>query len=107
MLNIEVILLLWQGILLERKIFLISQLNSLLTQFTTVLLSLTFPFKWEHAIIPILPEKLKEIIDCPVPCLIGICFNVDMSEFPPESIVVNLDKCSVDKYSSIHKNFGN
>lgn len=88
----------WEGILLERKIFLISQSKTLLTYITTALISLTFPFKWEQATIPILPEKLRIFIDSPVPSIIGICFKVDMSEFPPESIVVNIDKCSVEKY---------
>ncbi len=37
-------------------------------------------------------------IDSPVPSIIGICFKVDMSEFPPESIVVNIDKCCCEKY---------
>ena len=97
-LNTDVILLLWQAILLERKIFLISQSKSLLTLITTGLLSLTFPFRWEQATIPILPEKLRVFLDSPVPSIIGICFKPNMVEFPAESIVVNIDKCSVEKY---------
>ena len=91
-------MLLWHAILLERKIFLLSQSKTLLTFITTALLSLIFPFKWEQAIIPILPEKLRVFIDSPIPSIIGICFKVDLSEFPPDSIVVNLDKSIVEKY---------
>lgn len=69
-----------------------------MTPIITALLSLTFPFKWEQATIPILPEKLRVFFDSPIPSIIGICFKVDLSEFPPDSIVINLDQSTVEKY---------
>ncbi len=98
-LSIDNILLLWEGLLLERKIFLVSNNSKvLLTDITTALLSLIFPFKWEQAAIPILPEKLRVFIDAPVPTIIGICFKIENTEFPPESIVINIDKNTIEKY---------
>ena len=70
----------------------------LLTDITIGLISLIFPFKWEQATIPILPEKLKVFIDAPVPTLIGVCFKIENTEYPPESIVINIDKNSIEKY---------
>jgi hypothetical protein len=97
-LSIENILLLWEGLLLERKIFLISQSKSLLVNISMSLASLLFPFQWIHVLIPILPEKLKVFTDAPVPVLIGICYKMDLSLFPADSIVINIDNNSVDKY---------
>jgi hypothetical protein len=97
-LKLDIILLLWEGILLERNIFLLSQSKNLLFCLITALLSLIFPFKWEQTIIHILPEKLRIFNDSPIPSIIGICFKVDLSEFPPDALVVNVDKSTVEKY---------
>ena len=37
-------------------------------------------------------------MDAPVPTLMGICFKSDDSLFPSESIVINIDKNSIEKY---------
>ena len=34
--------------------------------------ALLFPFSWQHVYIPILPERLLDILQAPVPFLIGI-----------------------------------
>ena len=84
---------------MERKVFLVSNNSkNILTHITLALISLIFPFKWEQASIPILPEKLKVFIDAPVPTLMGICFLIPNSEFPAESLVINIDKNSIEKY---------
>lgn len=96
--KVDIIILLWEGILLERSIFLLSHSKNLLFYCITALLSLIFPFKWEQTIIHVLPEKLRIFNDSPIPSIIGICFDVDLSEFPSDSIVVNIDKSTIEKY---------
>jgi hypothetical protein len=96
--SIDNIILLWEGLLLERKIFIVSSRNSLLHNVCMALTSLIFPFQWIHVLIPILPEKLKIFTDAPVPFMIGINFKLDLSEIPADSIVFNVDKNTFDKY---------
>ncbi len=63
------------------------------------LISLLFPFKWMHILIPILPEKSKVFLESPVPVLMGITFkNININDFPYDSIVVNLDNKRIEKY---------
>ena len=68
----ERIIYLFECVLLERKILLISKYKSLLTQVAECLTGLIYPFVWTHVLIPILPENLKSYIDAPVPFIIGI-----------------------------------
>ena len=58
--------------LLEKKIIFVSQSKTVLGYAVEAFLSFTFPFRWEHVIIPILPTTLKEYITAPVPLLVGI-----------------------------------
>lgn len=96
--SIDNLILIWEGLLLERKVFLVSQSKTILTNTCMALTSLLFPFQWIHVLIPILPEKLKVFTDAPVPLLIGICYKLDLSDFPADSIVFNIDKSSFEKY---------
>ena len=58
--------------------------------------SLVHPFKWQHALIPILPVSLKEVLDAPFPFIIGMKKShkekwhlLDISN---SSLIVLLDK---------------
>ena len=58
--------------MLEKSVIFVS--NNL-THLSSVILgfkSLLLPFKWCHVMIPILPAALVEILDAPVPLLVGI-----------------------------------
>jgi hypothetical protein len=97
--SIENIIQLWEALLLERKVFLISQSKSLLTHICMALVSLLFPFKWIHVLIPILPEKLRVFTESPVPLLIGIHFKLDLNEVSSESMVFNIESNVFEKYT--------
>jgi len=100
LLTIDQIITLWEALLLERSVFLISHTNkSCLNHVCMALISLLFPFKWMHILIPILPEKSKVFLESPVPVIMGIPFkNINLNEFPYDSIVVNLDNKRIEKY---------
>ena len=97
-LSIENIILLWEAILLERKVFIISKSKSTLINICMALITLIFPFKWIHVFIPILPEKLKPFLDSLVPSLIGVCFPVNNNEFPLDAVAINADTNQIEKY---------
>ncbi len=71
-LEIDRIIFLFECILLERKIFLISKKKSLITHVAEALINLIFPFCWNHVLIPILPDILKSYTETPVPFIIGL-----------------------------------
>ena len=99
LLSVENIILIWEALLLERKVFLISKNKENLLNCCMALISLIFPFKWIHVMIPILPEKLRVFTDAPVPLLTGICYNCNYSEFPTDAIIMDLDKNKIENYN--------
>ena len=82
----------WQGLLLEKKLFLLCSSKATLSCVAHALVNLLFPFKWIHVYVPILPEKLKLFIDSPVPLIIGISFKVDLNDFPTDALILNINK---------------
>jgi hypothetical protein len=57
---------------LEKKVLLISKHKALLTHAAVALISFLFPLCWKHVLIPILPKEMTDVLDAPVPFLIGI-----------------------------------
>ena len=62
------------------------------------LISLLFPFRWMHVLVPILPEKLKVFIESPVPLLIGLNYAIDINDLPSDSLILNIEKDSFENY---------
>jgi hypothetical protein len=60
------------SLMLEKKIFFVSDSQIVLGYVIESLLSFLYPLKWEHVILPILPEKLLQLLDAPVPLIAGI-----------------------------------
>ena len=82
----------WQGLLLEKKLFLICTSKATLSCVAHALVTSLFPFKWIHVYVSILPEKLKLFIDSPVPLIIGISLKVDLNDFPTDALILNINK---------------
>ena len=57
---------------MEKKVLLISKYKALLTHASIALISFLFPLCWKHVLIPILPKNMTDVLDAPVPFLIGI-----------------------------------
>ena len=66
------ILILLELILLERKIVFVSSQLCLLRPIMEAFVSLIYPFNWHHIFIPILPARLLNYLQAPVPFLIGV-----------------------------------
>ena len=60
-----------KAILLERTIVFVGP-EWLLSQFVLGLVQLIAPFKWVFSIIPVLPMALLDMLDAPMPLIVGI-----------------------------------
>ena len=91
--NIMVVL----GCLMEEcKVALMSSHCSILTPVAEALLSSIFPFVWQGLYIPVMPYSLVELLDAPVPFLIGLDSRY-FQETPPSRrpknvVFVDLDR---------------
>ena len=99
-LSIDIILTAWQGLLLEKKLYLICSSKETLLQVSHAFITLLFPFKWVHTYIPILPEKLRSFIESPIPLIFGIPFPIDLNEIPDDglSLIININKNRFENY---------
>ena len=97
-LGYEQIITLWEGVLLEKKIILLCSSKCTLGQICLGIISLLFPFKYYHTIIPILPEKLIEFLDSPMPIIVGINYPINLNDLPHDFLILNVDNNSFQNY---------
>lgn len=83
----------WESILLERKVLVVSSNETVVAPCCEFLRRLVIPFVTINTFIPFLPEAMIEIIDAPVPYLVGakteivLKARINLSEI----VVVDLD----------------
>ncbi|KAF1783768.1 uDENN domain [Phytophthora cactorum] len=70
-LDLNNVLLVFSCVALELKVVLCSKHIGLLTPVAETLLAILLPFLWQGAYIPVLPTSLLDVIDAPVPFLVG------------------------------------
>ena len=97
-LSIDIISTAWQGLLLEKQLFLLCSSKETLLQVAHSFITLLFPFKWIHTYIPILPQKLKAFVESPMPLIFGIPFKIDVNELPEDSLIINIEKNCFENY---------
>ena len=81
-------------ILLESKILFVSDTLNLLCPTIECFLRFIYPFSWQHALIPIMPERLLGYLEAPIPFIVGlerktIPKNINFTEL--DVVVVDLD----------------
>ena len=96
-LDVNNLIMLWALLLSEQKVALQGRIPHILTMAAETLSALLFPFSWQHVYIPILPERLLDILQAPVPFLIGIDETVlavaEKQRLIPDDVVqVDLDR---------------
>jgi len=97
LLSLENIIAVFECLLVEAKVALISSKYSLLTPVASGLLALLFPFEWQGAFIPIMPATMIDVLDAPVPFIVGLHSSaLEDRDPPPEVVYVDLDNDSVD-----------
>lgn len=80
------------GMIQARHIFVVSSSASVCSRFVAALPLLIEPFRWDMNCIPVLPMKLKEVTQVPVPTLIGLTRGEVLREGRVDArITVNVD----------------
>jgi hypothetical protein len=93
-LRISHILIVWGCLLREQKVVLCTQQesNSLLTPVAEALLSLLYPFQWQGVYLPVMPKHMVELLEAPVPFLLGLQGTLPTNRPQDDDIVwVGLD----------------
>eukprot|EP00966_Prymnesium_polylepis_P020910 481543-Prymnesium_polylepis.1 len=91
------VIMLWALLLAEQKVVLQGKQPHVLTMAAETLCALLFPFSWQHVYIPILPARLLDILQAPVPFLMGIDEDVlalaeKQGMIPNDVVQVDLDR---------------
>jgi len=71
-LGIRSVLTLFSAILTEQKILFHSSSFSRLTDSCTALVSLIYPMRYSHTLVPVLPYSILEVLSSPTPYIIGV-----------------------------------
>jgi hypothetical protein len=101
-LSVSNILVLWGELLQEGRVVLRSEHMALLTPVAEGLMSLLFPLTWQGIYIPVLPSHMLDVLDAPVPFLVGLVGNTCPQ--PDGVIVCDLDQDVVQLgYDTNHK----
>ena len=61
--------------MLEKSIVFVSESLGLLTSAVLGMYNLLRPFTWPHVVVPVVPMSLFEVLEAPIPILIGIQSN--------------------------------
>lgn len=95
-LSVSNIMVVLGHLLEETKVCVHSNNLSLLCPVTEALRSALFPFMWSGIYVPVLPLSMVEILDAPVPFLLGVHSDyiqlVNAAEQPKDVLFVDLDR---------------
>ena len=88
----EVIVQVTKILLMERSVIIYSCDSGLVTAITTAFKSLLSPFTWAGAFVPLLPMNCKEIMQAPVPFLVGVTSIPNIcTDISPHASVLHID----------------
>jgi DENN (AEX-3) domain/uDENN domain/dDENN domain len=91
-LSIPNIVVLFEYVLAESRIILLSSHAAMLHLASAAIASLLYPLKWSGVFIPVLPARLVQAIEAPCPYIVGIERRYENVEFPEDDFVlVDLD----------------
>lgn len=92
-LSIPNIVTLFEYLLAESRIILVSSHTAMLHLVSHALVALMYPLEWTGVFVPVLPSRLIQTLEAPVPYIVGIERRYENYEFPEDDFVlVDLDK---------------
>lgn len=100
-LSVQNILLVFSFICAEHKVCFTSKYLSILTPIQESFMSFLFPLVWQGAYIPVMPATMLDLLDAPVPMLLGVerCQIFDGHKLKPWAgggvVIVDLDRDEV------------
>ncbi|EEH33311.1 dDENN domain-containing protein [Paracoccidioides lutzii Pb01] len=96
-LSISNIIILFEYVLAESRIILLSSHAAMLHLASKALVDLLFPFQWTGVFIPILPARLIQVLEAPCPYIVGIERRYEKAELPSDDFVlVDLDQNEIE-----------
>ena len=96
-------MILFEYVLAESRIILISSHTSMLHLVSRAIVELLYPFTWAGIFIPVLPYRLLQAIEAPCPYIVGIEKRYENIEFPSEDfVVVDLDANAIESTAPPH-----
>lgn len=95
-LSIENIVTLFEYVLQESRIILLSSHTAMLHLASMAIANLIYPFKWAGVFIPVLPSRLVQTIEAPCPYIVGIERRYEPLDYPDDDyVLVDLDNNSI------------
>ncbi|KAL5120129.1 hypothetical protein ACEQ8H_001954 [Pleosporales sp. CAS-2024a] len=95
-LSIPNIVTLFEFVLAESRIILLSSHPAMLHLASMAIVNLLYPFQWHGVFIPILPARLVQTIEAPCPYIVGIERRYEPADYPEdEYILIDLDADSI------------
>ncbi|KAF1987997.1 DENN-domain-containing protein [Aulographum hederae CBS 113979] len=92
-LSIPNIITLFEYVLAEARIILLSSHTAMLHLSSAAITNLLFPMKWAGVFIPVLPARLIQALEAPCPYIVGVERRYDHIELPDDDFVlVDLDR---------------
>ena len=111
LLSVDNILLIFSSLCAERSLCLCSDNIALLTPVSEALLSFLFPFVWQGVYIPVMPTSNLELLEAPIPFIIGTHstylretspanrpFNLVIVDIDNDKILQGIDNKAIDCY---------
>jgi DENN (AEX-3) domain/uDENN domain/C1 domain len=96
-LTIPNIMILFEYVLAESRIILLSSHTSMLHLVSKAMVELIWPLKWAGVFIPVLPARLVQALEAPCPYICGIERRYDKVELPDDDFVlVDLDNNEIE-----------
>ncbi|KAJ4968036.1 hypothetical protein NE237_014737 [Protea cynaroides] len=71
-LSLESVLALLSGVLLEKQVVVVCPNLGVLSATVLSLIPMIRPFEWQSLLLPVLPRKMLDFLDAPVPFIVGI-----------------------------------
>ena len=100
-LTIPNIMVLFEYVLAESRIILLSSHTAMLHSVSHALVELLWPLKWAGVFIPILPARLVLALEAPCPYICGIERRYENVQFPEDDFVlVDLDNNEIESTAS-------
>ncbi|MCJ1246086.1 hypothetical protein MMC30_003290 [Trapelia coarctata] len=96
-LSIPNIVVLFEFLLAESRIILLSSHTSMLHLASKALLDLLYPLTWSGVFIPVLPARLVQAVEAPCPYIVGIERRYEKVDLPDDDFVlVDLDQDEIE-----------
>jgi hypothetical protein len=95
-LSIPNIVTLFEFVLAESRIILLSSHTAMLHLASMAITNLLYPFQWTGVFIPVLPSRLVQTIEAPCPYIVGIERRYEPLDYPEDDyVLVDLDNDSI------------